>query len=487
MSDVLIVGAGPVGLTMAAELARYGIGVRIIDRSDHPTRTSKALAVWSRTLELMERMGCAPRFVETGLHAHGAIIQHGETVLAQVHFDDISSTYNFGLMIPQHDTERLLADHLRSFGVEVERQVELTGFANEGDHVSARLKHADGREEEITTPWLVGCDGAHSSVRTGLDLEFRGSTQDEDWLLADVRAEGEAMPPHDRIGVRLHRDGPFVIFPIPGGRARIIVTVGKSVPGHARPDPTLTEVQSIVDQRTGGGIRLSDPVWLSNFRINERKIADYKHGRIFLAGDASHIHSPAGGQGMNTGMQDVINLAWKLAMVMRGQASATLLDSYSPERSGVGDKVLHNAVQMTEIATLKNPVAQQARNMALRLLFGFHNVQDKVPAALSEIEISYPDSPLSVGSHAGKRLAPDNYAGPPPGAGKEPRFVLYTTDVKRGEALAARFPTLLESGPRQPVETESLLIVRPDGYIGLVASSHAWKEAENYLALLAPA
>ena len=487
MSDILVVGAGPVGLTMAAELARYGVGVRIIDKSDHPTRTSKALAIWSRTLELMDRMGCTPQFLETGLHAHGATIQHGENVVAQVHFDDIASSYNFGLMIPQHDTERLLADHLRSFGVEVERQVELVSFSDESDHVSARLKHADGREEEVTTPWMVGCDGAHSSVRTGLDLEFRGSTQDDDWLLADVRAEGKAVPPNDRIGVRLHHDGPFVIFPIPGGRARIIVTVGKSEPGQTRSDPTLAEVQSIVDQRVGGGIQLSDPVWLSNFRINERKIAEYKHGRIFLAGDASHIHSPAGGQGMNTGMQDVINLAWKLAMVTRGQATTTLLDSYSPERSGVGEKVLHNAIQMTEIATLKNPVAQQARNMALRLLFAFHTVQDKVPAALSETEISYPDSPLSYGPHAGKRLAPSTYAGPPPGAGKEPRFVLYTTDEKRGAALAAQFPTLVEPNSRPPANPESLLVVRPDGYVGLVAKAHSWKEAENYLALLVPA
>ena len=458
MSNVLIFGAGPVGLTMAAELV-----------------------VWSRTLELLERAGCTPKFTETGLHAHGATIRDGEHVLARLEFNDIQSAYNYGLMIPQHDTERLLIDYLGTLGVTVERQVELIGFADQGDHVSVRLKHADGREEEAMTPWLIGCDGARSSVRTSLKLEFRGSTQDDDWLLADVRVNGDAVPPNDEISVRLHRDGPFVIFPIPGGRARIIVTIGKTEPGHTRPDPTLEEIQGLVDQRVGGGIQLSDPVWLSNFRINERKVDDYKHGRIFLAGDASHIHSPAGGQGMNTGMQDAMNLGWKLAMVMRGQASPILLDSYSPERSGVGEKVLRSAVRMTDVATLNNPIAQSARNIALHLLFGFHTMQEVVPATLSEVEISYPDSPLSTGSDAGKRWAPKDYDGPPPGVGGEPRFVLYTADKEKGAALAARFPKLLEPEPRSPVNPESLLIVRPDGYVGFAAKSRAWEEAENYL------
>ena len=481
MSKILIVGAGPVGLTMAAELARYGIDVRIIDRDDQASQTSKALVVWSRTLELLERTGCTPKFVDAGLHAHGATIRDGGSVLARLEFKDIASKYNYALMIPQHETERLLIDYLGTLGVTVERQVELVNFADKGGHVSARLKHADGHEEETTTPWLIGCDGARSFVRTHLELDFKGSTQDDDWLLADVRVDGDAVPPNDEISVRLHRDGPFVIFPIPGGRARIIVTVGTTEPGQTRPDPTLDEVQRLVDQRVGGGIRLSDPVWLSNFRINERKVDDYKHGRIFLAGDASHIHSPAGGQGMNTGMQDAFNLAWKLAMVIRGQASATLLDSYSPERSGVGDKVLRSAVRMTNIATLHNPVVQSARNLALHLLFGLPSAQEEVPTTLSEVEISYPHSPLSVGSDAGKRWAPENYSGLPPGINGEPHFILYTSDKERGATLAARFPKLLEAESRLPIDSDKLLIVRPDGYVGFSAGRSAWKEVETYL------
>ena len=485
MTTILIVGAGPVGLTLAAELARYGIGVRLIDRSPRATETSKALVVWSRTLELMDRMGCTRGFLEAGLRAHGASIRSGATVLGRPRFDDIASAYNFALMIPQRDTERLLADHLRSFGVAVEREVELVGFTQTEDQVEARLRHADGREERVATPWLIGCDGAHSTVRHGLGVAFGGATQGDDWLLADVRLEGAEAPPPDEIATYLHRDGPFVVFPIPGGRARVVATRGRTDPARRRPDPTLADVQALVDRRAGGGFRVADPVWLTTFRINERKVDAYRRGRVFLAGDAAHIHSPAGGQGMNTGMQDAINLAWKLAMVARGQAAATLLDSYSPERTAVGDMVLRNAGRLTDMATLAHPAAQAARNLALRFLLGLHAVRERMATTMSEIEIAYADSPLSRGPGAGARWDPQQDAGPPPGSGREPLFVLYAADPARGAALAARFPALLEPAPRTPPDGSTLVVVRPDGYVGLSAAGEAWDEAERYLHALA--
>ena len=402
-------------------------------------------------------------------------------MLGLTQFDDIASTYNFALMLPQRDTERLLTSHLASFGISVERQVTLTQFTEGAANVEAQLSHADGRQETVTTPWLLGCDGAHSTVRHGLALDFRGSAQGDDWMLADVRLEGEGAPPPDQIATYLHRDGPFVIFPIPGGRARVVATVGKTDPGHPRPDPTLADVQAMVDSRTGGGFRVLDPVWLSNFRINERKVSDYSRGRVFLAGDAAHVHSPAGGQGMNTGMQDAFNLSWKLAMVMRGQAKAGLLGSYSPERSAVGEIVLRNASRLTDLGTLSNPTAQAFRNLALRFLLGLHAVRDKMASTLSEIEIGYAKSPLSSGPHAGDRLPPDLYDGAAPGVGPAPRFVLYAADTDEGSALAAQFPALLEAKPRQPPDPDRLLIVRPDGYIGLSADAGAWIDAKRYL------
>ena len=456
MHQVLVVGAGPVGLTLAAELARYGVKIRLIDRSAHPTETSKALVVWSRTLELMDRMGCTPAFLEAGLPARGATIRSGRTVLGHIGFDTVPSPYDFALMLPQRDTERLLNAHLGTFGITVERQVELLSFSQDRSRVEARLRHADGRDETVETSWLVGCDGAHSTVRHGLDLAFRGEAQADDWMLADVRLEGEGAPPANEIAPFLHRDGPFVVFPIPGGRSRIVATVGKTVPGRSRPDPTLPEVQAMADERAGSGFRVTDPVWLSNFRINERKVSDYAKGRVFLAGDAAHVQSPAGGQGMNTGMQDAINLAWKLAMVVRGEALPALLDSYTPERSAVGDIVLRNASRMTNVVTLSRPAAQGARNLVLRFMLGFHAVQKRMAATMSEVEIAYAKSPLSVGRHAGDRLPPQQHDGPPPGSGTAPRFVLFSSDKAKGAAWAAGFPNVLDPDPRTPPDAARL-------------------------------
>jgi 2-polyprenyl-6-methoxyphenol hydroxylase-like FAD-dependent oxidoreductase len=480
MSPILIVGAGPVGLTMAAEISRFGVGVRIIDRSPHPTETSRALVVWSRTLELLDRAGCTQAFLAAGLKAHGASLRAGQTLLGRPRFDDIESTYNFALMIPQRDTERLLIEHLRSLGVEVERQTELVSFSEGADSVEAVLSFADGRRETVAVPWLLGCDGAHSAVRHGLGVEFHGSTQGDDWLIADVRLDGERVPPPDEISTYFHRDGPFIIFPLPGGRVRVIASRGKTNLAHPRPDPTIGDVQSLIDQRADGGFSASNPVWLTSFQINERKVSQYRHRHIFLAGDAAHIHSPAGGQGMNTGMQDAINLAWKLAMVVHGDARESLLDSYSPERNAVGEMVLRNAGRLTDVATLTNPAAQAARNLVARFLLGFHAIQNEMVATMSEIDIAYRKSALSSGRHAGVRWSPQHYAGPPPGAGASPRFVLYANDIQKATALAAKFPTLMEETPRLPSD-DAIYVVRPDGYVGLNTTADDWDGLESYL------
>ncbi|KQQ29405.1 FAD-binding monooxygenase [Methylobacterium sp. Leaf123] len=480
MADVLIVGAGPVGLTLACELARFGVGVRLIDRARQATQTSKALVVWSRTLELMDRMGCTEAFLAAGLRARGATLRGGGRVLGGADFSDIASPYAFGLMIPQSDTERLLAEHLRGFGVAVEREVELTGFAQTPDGVEARLSHADGREERATAGFLIGCDGAHSAVRHGLGLPFRGTAQGDDWLLADIRTDGAGAPPGDRVALYLHRDGPFVIFPIPGGRARVVATVGRA-DGRPKPDPTLAEVQELVTARAGPDLRVFDPVWLSRFRIHERKVSEYGRGRVFLAGDAAHIHSPAGGQGMNTGVQDAVNLAWKLALVLRGAATPRLLDSYSSERNAVGEMVLRNAGRLTAMATLTHPLAQAIRNRALHLLLSFHPVRRRMAAMMSEIAIGYPASPLSVGPGAGRRWRPEDAAGSPPGAGADPRFVLYAADTERGTALTHRFPGLVQPIPRKNPDSGRLHLVRPDGYVGLAAGAADWDGAAHYL------
>jgi FAD binding domain len=303
--------------------------------------------------------------------------------------------------------------------------------------------------------------------------------------LGDIRLSGPSAPAPDEISIFLHREGPLAVFPIPGGRARVTGSVGHADPAHPRPAPTLEEIQALVRTRGGEGIEVTDPVWLANFRIHERKVSDYRKGRIFLAGDAAHIHSPAGGQGMNTGMQDAFNLAWKLALVEKGEAAPSLLDSYSAERTEVGRIVLRNATRMTDMATLSSAAAQAARNLVMRFLFGFHAVQEHLANQMSEVEIAYRHSPLSMGRGAGDRMAPEHYDGHPPGMGDRPRFVLFAADAAKGAALAARFPRLLEAKPRKPADASRLLIVRPDGYVGLTAGRGDWAEADAYLARIA--
>ena len=327
--QVLVVGAGPVGLTMAAELARYGVGVRIVDKAAQRTDKSKAMVLWSRTLELIDRMGCGAAFVDAGLKARGANIIAGATTIAHVGFEGLETPHPYALMLPQSDTERLLEQHLNALGVEVERQVELTRFVADEDAATAFLRRPDGREEKLDVDWMIGCDGAHSVVRHGLGVEFEGDTLVTGWILADLHLAGGAAPP-DEIEIYWHADGVLLMFPIAPGRYRVIADVGDVKAGEHPSEPTLEEVQALIDRRGPGGIKATAPVWLSPFRINERKVADYRAGRVFLAGDAAHIHSPAGGQGMNTGMQDAFNLAWKLALVCRGLANPEpLLSSYS--------------------------------------------------------------------------------------------------------------------------------------------------------------
>lgn len=394
-TDVLVVGAGPVGLTAAATIERQGLSCRIVDKSPAPSDKSKALVVWSRTLELLDDLGLATNFVDAGMQATGVSVNGDGKRLVHLAIAGVDSPFGYPLMLPQNETERLLAEHLTQKGIQIERSVELLSFEQSSDGVDCSLRHPDGTLETVEADWLVGCDGAHSTVRRALGMEFAGSADPNDWLLADVRIEGPLA--RDEVSVFWHEKGAAVFFPIdPHGRFRVIADVGMAKNADRPPDPTLAEIQAKVDERGPGGIALHDPIWLAGFRINERKVASYRQGRVFLAGDAAHIHSPAGGQGMNTGMQDAFNLAWKLALVQRGQARPeVLLSSYSHERSEVGDEVLRGAAAMTTVATLRNPIAQFFRNHVASLATSFDFVQDRIKNSLAELSIAYRDSPLS--------------------------------------------------------------------------------------------
>jgi 2-polyprenyl-6-methoxyphenol hydroxylase-like FAD-dependent oxidoreductase len=475
---VLVVGAGPVGLTVAVELARYRVPVRIIDKALSRTDKSKALAVWSRSLELLDRSGAAQTFAATGLKASGAVIRTRHDVIAEVSFDLLPSPFPYVLLIPQSESERLLEERLNGLGVQVERNVELISLSDAGSGVTGAVDHADGRAETIEASWLIGCDGAHSIVRHTLGESFDGDTFGSNFILADVHLASRDIS-ETKITLFWHEDGVLALFPIAPGRFRIIADVG-SAPRH---DPTLAEAQAIVDQRGPGEVALTDPVWMAGFSVNERMVSDYRAGRVFLAGDAAHVHSPAGGQGMNTGMQDAFNLAWKLALVEAGAAKATLLDSYSPERAAVARQILSDSGRMTRAATIRNRMVQDIRNFVAHRILGFADVQHAIAGRLSELTISYPKSPLNRGDA-------DGLKGPGPGerivdarpfgAGVAPRFALMGIESAEMHGLLDAHASLLEPELRAPPDENGLWLVRPDGYVAAVAwagQRHAVSEA----------
>lgn len=485
--DVLVVGAGPVGLTLAAELARYGLSVRIVDKAAQRTDKSKALVLWSRTLELMDRMNCSAPFIAAGMKATGATITTGEKQIAHVDLSGVASPHPYALMIPQCETERLLEEHLSTLGVTVERSVELAQFTATGDGIVATLGHADGRQESVESSWLIGCDGAHSTVRHQLGFEFEGNTLFSDWILGDVHLKG--VPNPGEINVIWHADGIIVLFPITETRFRVIADVGVTG-AERRPDPSLEEIQAVLDHRGPGGIMASAPIWLSSFHINERKVKEYRAGRVFLAGDAAHIHSPAGGQGMNTGMQDAFNLAWKLALVSHDECPDALLESFSFERSVIGDQVLKAAGRLTTIATLRGGIQQSIRNHLASLVFGLAPVRDAMANTITELSIGYPKSPLTQqggkipeGPLAGQR-APIRENEIPVGSGHSPRFVLFAEPAAEAAALVLQYPHLLATELRPPFQSGGIWLVRPDGYIAVATTSDDWERVAVYFQTL---
>ena len=407
--DVLVVGAGPVGLTMACELARRGVRCRIIDKAATPASTSRALAIFPRTLEIFEMMGMVDPVLGAGHQLSGVAIYNRSGQIAHIGFSSLPSRYRFAVSLPQSETERLLTEHLTGFGIVVDREKELLNLSQLPDAVQAVIRNSEGLDERFESGWLIGCDGAHSSVRHLLGLPFEGNADPETFLLADVKIDGPLD--HVHIHLFLTGEGLVGIFPLRGDRCRIIVNTPMDAEGQPVGDLRLAEIQSILESRTNSGIRLTEPVWMSRFRISHRKIPDFRVGRIFLAGDSAHIHSPAGGQGMNTGIQDAMNLAWKLALVVHKKSPDSLLDSYNEEREPVAKMVLSLTDRLTRLACLHGALSQQLRDALLPILTGIHLVEDRIAETMAEIGIHYRHSSIVSGKtghavHAGDR-APD--------------------------------------------------------------------------------
>ncbi|MET7758211.1 FAD-dependent monooxygenase [Streptomyces sp. NPDC005389] len=375
-TDVLIVGAGPVGLSAAAELRRHGVRCRLVDRLPARLPYAKAVGIQPRTLELWDRMGLIRSVLEAAVPMRGQLTYVNGAVAARIALElppDVP--YGFAAL-PQYETERLLEEYVAGFGTHIERGTELVSFVQDPDGVTALLRGASGVTEELRVPYLIGCDGAHSVVRKTLGLSYEGGAFPEAYMLGDVVAESDWNLPQGYALRCEHRaadgslDDVLVCIPLPGaGRYRMSMKVPPELAEPADPaqatrpprggfpsdglahglqggrGPGLSPLQAVVDRLAPGPARLSDLRWSSVFRISHRIVGRYGEGRVFVAGDAAHIHPPTGAQGMNTGIQDAANLAWKLALVVKGEAGPALLGSYDAERRPVGEEVVGRTVR----------------------------------------------------------------------------------------------------------------------------------------------
>ncbi len=489
--EYLIVGAGPTGLALAIELRRFGLSVRLIDKADRPAQWSQALVVQARTLEQFDRYGIADQAVAQGRKISKAQIWSNAKQIASLDFGRIPSRFPYLLFLPQNETEELLTAHLRSLGVEIERQVELISFENlvGGIGISAQMRYPDGREERERFRWMAGCDGAHSTVRAGMGVAFEGTTSSLNFQLGDLRLAGRDVP-GDELQIHLHRGGDVLALGrLQDGACRVVLALHRQQTSDQQRMPELEDFNSAF-RRCGLNITAEAAIWKVPFLVNQRKAAQYRQGSVFLAGDAAHIHSPVGGQGMNTGIQDAANLAWKLAAVGQG-ADVRLLGSYNEERGKVGEQLLRGTSRGLKLATASNLLLGSVRDFLIHHATRLQRVQAAMGRAISEVSINYRGSSIVrtqglYGSlRAGDRM-PDAMCKATGQALlealREPRHLLITVDqcvpeitkgLRRITTVALKsgshgwkpsIERLLGTGPQ-------ICLVRPDGYIGFAGNS----------------
>ena len=488
-TDVLIVGAGPTGLILALWLTRLGVRVRIVDKTAEPGTTSRALAVQARTLELYSQIGLADAVVERGRKTIAANFWVAGKKAARAVFGVMGaglSPFPYALIFPQDEHEHLFVDRLAESGVQVERQTELLGFEETSGRVLASLKRPDGTQQTCEAAYIAGCDGAHSSVREALKIGFPGGAYAHLFYVADVEGTGATM--NGEVHVALDKTDFLAVFPLKSeGRARLVGTVR----GEAE-DRQQNLSWNDVSKRVIAWMRIDvERVnWFSTYRVHHRVADHFRKGCAFLLGDAAHIHSPVGGQGMNTGIGDAVNLAWKLASVLRHRANESVLDSYEPERIAFARRLVATTDRAFTAVTSSGAVARMVRlhivPLLIPLLFASTKARGFLFRTVSQTVVNYHGSSLSEGHagtvHGGDRLPwvklktdssgvdQDNFA---PLTSLDWQVHVYGDAPMKVQAACDERKLPLHAfawGPemsRAGLRRDALYLVRPDGYVAL--------------------
>lgn len=477
--QVLIVGAGPTGLAVALWLARKDIAVRLIDKNQGPGEASRALVVHARTLEFYRQLGFADEAVARGIKMDGVQIrEHGEV---KGHFDlgilaEGVSPYPFMLTLPQDDHEVLLGEKVREAGVAIEWNTPLESFEDTGEDVLCRVAG-----QEIRVPYLCGCDGARSTVRHGLNLGFEGGTYEQEFYVADV----DAGAPGNDLQLCISNDGFVGVMPVrSSGMYRLIGVLPPEL--RSRDDLRFEEVRAFSEELLG--VPVGNANWFSTYKVHHRLADHFRVGRVFIAGDAGHIHSPAGGQGLNTGVGDAFNLAWKLAAVLQNRAAPIILDSYEPERMAFARTLLESTDRAFQTMAGDDAVSKLIRSFVIPNIapfaMGFSAARKAMFRAVSQTRISYHESFLSGGDtghiEGGDRLPwvadLDNYA--------PLKSLDWQVHVYGEKTLETDFPLHVFPWTSDVEEAgfqrDAPYLVRPDGYIALAGEPA--KEISSYRA-----
>lgn len=393
---VLIIGAGPVGLIMALLLKRQGIAVRLMDKKAEATKTSNALGIHARTLELLETIGLADKAIQRGLILPKLVMTTKNKTLFEVNFTHLHTKFPFILSLPQAETEALLTEELHALGGEIEWNTELMTIEQQAENMTVHIKQAD-QQQVIQARWIVGCDGYHSTLRELVHAEYIGTDLPQHFIMIDCLLDS-ALPQNQAQAV-FSAHGGMLIFPMKD-KWRLVAEISHDTQFKNEKTGNKAIFSTICNERCPTPITINEVLWESGFWIHERLSRQYRYDRIFLAGDAAHAHSPAGGQGLNTGIQDAFNLAWKLAQVIKGHAQENLLDTYQSERQPVARQVLKLSNHLTKLISIKNPLLIKLRDCLLPLIANKTKLVNAIAYHISELAISYPSQHKLIGQRA---------------------------------------------------------------------------------------